>query len=278
MPTFQFPSSSQAFRWFPRLGAVVLAVLLAFGSFPTSARADSCQFVLGFSALHALIPQTVGQCLENEHHNPDNGDGLQATVGGLLVWRKADNWTAFTDGYRTWINGPYGLEQRLNSQRFDWEANPDGLPVIGTAQLTRCDTPDLTVGLGAVDAGGGNRVQEITLTNTSALTCDLFGFPGMQMYDAANQPLPTKVVWGGGWMTIQPGPTEVVLAPGALGSFKIHWEVIPVGPETTCPTSDHVAITPPDAFTSLTVPLQLNACGGGDLDVSAVTAGLGSPP
>ena len=35
--------------------------------------------------------------------------------------RKADNWTAFTDGYRTWINGPNGLEQRLNTERFEWE-------------------------------------------------------------------------------------------------------------------------------------------------------------
>ena len=44
----------------------------------------------------------------NAHHNPQNGDGLQETTawhgkGGLMVWRKADNFTAFTDGYRTWI-------------------------------------------------------------------------------------------------------------------------------------------------------------------------------
>ena len=37
---------------------------------------------------------------------------------GLLVWRKADNHTAFTDGYRTWVNGPYGLQVRLNTARF----------------------------------------------------------------------------------------------------------------------------------------------------------------
>ena len=226
--------------------------------------------------MHGLIPQTVGACLENEHHNPENGDGLQATVGGLLVWRKADNWTAFTDGYRTWINGPNGLQQRLNSQRFVWEANPDGLPVIGSPQISRCDTPGLAVTPGQVGAGAGNRYESITLTNTSSLTCDLYGFPGMQMYDAANQPLPTKVVWGGGFFDQQPGPTEVILVPGAKASFELHWEVIEVGSETSCPTSDHVAITPPDAFTSITVPLPLNACGGGELDVSAVKAGAGT--
>jgi hypothetical protein len=76
----------------------------------------------------------VGDCLVNEHHNPANGDGLQETSGpaggsgtGLLVWRKADNWTAYTDGNQTWINGPFGLEQRYNVNRFMWEPNISGM-------------------------------------------------------------------------------------------------------------------------------------------------------
>lgn len=43
--------------------------------------------------------------------------------GGLFVWRKADNWTAFTDGYATWISGPYGVQKRLNNQRFGFESD-----------------------------------------------------------------------------------------------------------------------------------------------------------
>lgn len=82
----------------------------------------ACRFVQGFATLHDLIPDVVGECLENEWHNPENGDALQRTTGGLLVWRKADNWTAFTDGDRTWVNGPNGLEQRRNTERFPWEA------------------------------------------------------------------------------------------------------------------------------------------------------------
>ncbi len=41
-----------------------------------------------------------------------------------MVWRKADNWTAFTDGTTTWINGAFGLASRLNSQIFEWEKPP----------------------------------------------------------------------------------------------------------------------------------------------------------
>lgn len=80
-----------------------------------------CQFVLGFQTIHDQIPNTVGDCVVDQHYNPDNGDALQETAGGMLVWRKADNFTAFTDGYRSWVNGPYGLQQRLNPERFDWE-------------------------------------------------------------------------------------------------------------------------------------------------------------
>lgn len=104
---------------------------------PPGMAGTSCRFVLGFAALHALIPAVVGGCLDDEQHNPANGDGLQHTARGLLVWRKADNFTAFTDGYHTWVNGPYGLQERLNSQRFPWETNPDHLPIARAADPPR---------------------------------------------------------------------------------------------------------------------------------------------
>jgi hypothetical protein len=97
---------------------------------PTGAGAQAaCTFQLGFKAIADQIGREVGQCLENEHFNPANGNAEQRTTahhgqGGLLVWRKADNWTAFTDGYWTWVNGPNGLQRRLNTERFDFEAPP----------------------------------------------------------------------------------------------------------------------------------------------------------
>ena len=109
----------------------VLTFSLLLSAAPIAA-AD-CQFVLGFAALKSLIdaaegPDKVGECLEDQRFNPVNGDALQQTTGGLMVWRKLDNWTAFTDGYRTWINGPHGLQARLNTETFDWEASPPPTP------------------------------------------------------------------------------------------------------------------------------------------------------
>jgi hypothetical protein len=113
-----------------RRGASVVVLLALAGTLPSwtagaapVVQPGGCRFVLGFALLRELVgPERVGGCLEDERHDPENGDGLQRTTGGLLVWRKADNVTAFTDGHRSWVNGPFGLQTRLNTERFAWEA------------------------------------------------------------------------------------------------------------------------------------------------------------
>ena len=94
-----------------------------------AAAQGNCSFAEGFASLQVQVPDVVGQCLENEQHNPESGDAVQRTTNGLLVWRKADNHTAFTNGNQTWINGPNGLVNRPNDTRFSWESNSQGLPV-----------------------------------------------------------------------------------------------------------------------------------------------------
>ena len=149
--------------------AVIRGLLIAgavVAAFPVPARAANCQFVLGFRTLHNLIPNVVGDCLTNEQHNPLNGDGLQKTTGptgsgGLLVWRKTDNVTAFTDGYRTWLIGPLGLQVRRNTERFAWEPKmsrtpaPPGTGCRGGNPLANVHDPKrLTVVQRCLDATG----------------------------------------------------------------------------------------------------------------------------
>ncbi|HUZ77607.1 MAG TPA: hypothetical protein VMV93_08520, partial [Chloroflexota bacterium] len=90
---------------------------------PAPAAPAACDFILGFKTLQALDPGDMGTCLDNQAF-ASNGDALQHTTKGLMVWRKSDNWTAFTNGYTTWINGPDGLVSRLNTTRFPWEKDP----------------------------------------------------------------------------------------------------------------------------------------------------------
>ena len=102
-----------------RLVLLIAIASLAFSALPVVAQ--DCGFQLGFKALRGLIPDVVGDCLENEQHNPATGITQQATTNGHLTWHKADNWTGFTDGQHTWINGPQGLQQRRNTERLPWE-------------------------------------------------------------------------------------------------------------------------------------------------------------
>ena len=109
-----------------RLSLILMAFLVCGALTAGSAIAQSkFEFKLGFKELADQIPDIVGEPLEDQHHNIDNGDALQMTTKGLMVWRKADNWTAFTNGHRTWINGPFGIEERGNDERFKWE-----LPIL----------------------------------------------------------------------------------------------------------------------------------------------------
>ena len=85
---------------------LIVAASLLLGAQP--ALADDCTFQLGFKTLRDLIPDIVGDCVDNESHNPETGETRQLTANGTLVWIKADNSTSFTDGQRIWFYGPDG--------------------------------------------------------------------------------------------------------------------------------------------------------------------------
>jgi hypothetical protein len=107
---------------------LVATIVIVNGSTAANGQAP-CGFVGGFSRLRDLVgAQKVGECLEDEHFNIENQNAEQRTSGGLMVWRKVDNFTAFTDGGTSWINGPNGLQSRPNSERFSWESDPVTAP------------------------------------------------------------------------------------------------------------------------------------------------------
>lgn len=143
-----------------------LAASLVAGS-AAPARADGCQFILGFKTIHDALPAIVGDCVDNQAFAA-NGDAQQHTVKGLLAWRKADNWTAFTDGYHTWVNGPYGIQERLNTERFPYEhdqggqaasSGPGACPDVHNAFANAC--PLGNVGQGGVTVKG--RIKTLTV-------------------------------------------------------------------------------------------------------------------
>ncbi|HEY8694255.1 MAG TPA: hypothetical protein VIR57_16115 [Chloroflexota bacterium] len=100
--------------------SVLLSLSVWLAPAAAHAQTAGCQFILGFKALHDLNAGDIGDCTDSQA-SASNGDAQQHSTKGLMAWRKADNWTAFTNGYKTWINGPSGLVSRLNTERFSFE-------------------------------------------------------------------------------------------------------------------------------------------------------------
>lgn len=245
------------------LVALLLAAMVLAALPPMIAGASSCQFVLGFKTLHDMIPQIVGDCLENEHHNPVNGDGLQMTTNGLLVWRKSDNFTAFTDGYHSWINGPFGLQERLNSQRYFWEQNPDHLQIVPTPVAgDRCHTAGLSIQPDGSGRGAGQFYQTFVFTNNLTVSCTFYGYVGVGLLDAQFNPLPTAP-----YRTET--PIGVTVGPGGTTTFTLHWSPLPM-PPVPCSNASNLAITPPDEYDPLILNYQAMVCENGQIEVRPV--------
>jgi len=110
------------------LQAAVVTLWLA--AVPAAQARTGCSFVLGFRALHDRIPDVVGDCVENEAYSRQSGAASQQTTRGRLIWRQADNWTAFTDRSTTWVSGPGGVVPRPNETLLPGESPPSGTLVF----------------------------------------------------------------------------------------------------------------------------------------------------
>ncbi len=149
--------------------------------------------------------------------------------------------------------------------------SPTEVPTIGTTPTPsaaggeRCQVSQLALTTGQHNAGAGSVQEAFIFTNTSQTTCELAGYPGMQMLAAGAQ-IPTKVI-----RTPGSEPT-VTLAPGGAASFLAQWHD-QTGYTTPCATSQQVEVTPPDAYSQLTIATSIQACPDGTINVSAVAAG-----
>src|SRR5207249_2911262 len=140
-----------------------------------------------------MIPDTVGDCVADAVSLP-SGDAQQQTTNGMLVWRKADNWTAFTDGTTTWINGPQGVQSRPSDQRFPWEPPP----------------PTPTPALPTAPTGG-------------SATKDSFGVLYLgSRYHSTEDGLRLAAQAGVGWVRFQVFRQDVHQGPGQFGRWELY--------------------------------------------------------
>lgn len=136
---------------------VVLAVVLGAGG---AARAQQAPpFAHDFKSIADAIPDVVGEPTEDSHWGT-RGDLLQRTTRGLMVWRSVDGWTAFTNGFKTWINGPRGLQERSNTERFEWE-----VPVAPPSAPREGNGRSVSVTWSTEPLADGHRLFFVVITN-----------------------------------------------------------------------------------------------------------------
>jgi zinc/manganese transport system substrate-binding protein len=139
-------------------------VLLTVASFvgPAAGQA-SCTFRGGFAQLQTQIPDRVGTCLADEQYRSDIGQSIQPTSNGTLVWHSVDGEISFSDGVHTWVLDPNAQVQvRGVNERFVWEFNGDGLPLVGQpAPATNGPCPTTAVQVLAVENFYASLVQQL---------------------------------------------------------------------------------------------------------------------
>jgi uncharacterized protein DUF4232 len=141
-------------------------------------------------------------------------------------------------------------------------ASEDGEP-------PRCGADALAGELRAGDPGAGQRYATLLVRNTSGSICTLYGYGGLELVDAANEPLPTEL-----HRTSDPEPRTVTLAPGETAAKNLHWGAVPGEDEPTTgpcePTADHLDVIPPDGTGRFQVPWSFGpVCQQGRIDGSA---------
>lgn len=140
----------------------------------------------------------------------------------------------------------------------------------------RCHTSQLTVTVGPGQGAAGTIYGSLALRNHSDATCTLYGYPGLQLLDAARQALASQVDRGGSAGSALSGPpTLVTLAPGQVAHVQFKYSDVPTGPDagaTQCPRSTYLEVTPPDETDFLLLGTDIGPCRG-VITVSPVRAG-----
>jgi uncharacterized protein DUF4232 len=150
-------------------------------------------------------------------------------------------------------------------------APPPGPPPIG-----RCHTSMLRLHVGTFGAGAGQRYAVLTLINISGVSCQMYGYAGMQLAFTHGGEVPTNVV------RTDPALERLfTLAPGHQAWTRLHWTVVPATDEASpnCqPIADYLWVTPPDETSQLGKGwLGGLVCQHGEIDILPMQPGVPGP-
>ncbi len=145
-----------------------------------------------------------------------------------------------------------------------------------SAGAVRCATARLVGSIVGSNGAAGTIETTVAMRSTAATPCILGGYPGLQMLASGGGSLPTTVIRKGSYGFTSMAPATVTLSSGQSAYFNVGYSDVPVGTETSCPTSASFEVTPPNALDHLVIAATLAPCGNGTLVVSPVFVASGS--
>jgi hypothetical protein len=122
------------------------------------------------------------------------------------------------------------------------------------------------------DGAAGHIHFVLALTNTTATSCTLSGYPTLEMLDLAGHPMLTRISHRDVSFAPTP-PRQIRLAPRASASFDVGYSHVPVGSEASCPAASAVLIRVGAAGKGLRLSQSMDPCNRGAVATSALTAG-----
>lgn len=144
-----------------------------------------------------------------------------------------------------------------------------------TAASAGCN--HITASPGQGQGAAGTITGTVTVTNTGASSCTADGYPTIALLSGSGAPLTVTMVDGLS-VSLSPAanapPSSVTVAPSSTAQFAYQFSDVPVGAETSCPSSEAATVTMPGATTpSPSFALAIAPCSNGTIRVSPVYAG-----
>jgi hypothetical protein len=135
----------------------------------------------------------------------------------------------------------------------------------------------ITASPGQGQGAAGTITGVITVTNTGSASCTANGYPMLALLSGSGAPLTVTMV-NGLSVTVSSAanapPTSLMVAPSSSAQFAYQYSDVPVGSETSCPTSESATVTMPGSTTaSSAFQLAIGPCNNGTVRVSPVYAG-----
>ena len=143
-----------------------------------------------------------------------------------------------------------------------------------TAASTACN--HISASAGQSTGAAGTITGVVNVTNTSGSPCTVDGYPKVALFSGSGAPLTVTMV-NALSVNVSPqanaAPSSFALAPSASAQFAYQYSDVPVGNETSCPSSEEASVTMPGAGTSSpTFAFNATPCNNGTLRVSPVYA------